>query len=51
MAICVIALVGMVIQCAAHNYWALMVGRIINAVSMGNRESPIKLCVPVISDC
>ncbi|OAA57395.1 General substrate transporter [Niveomyces insectorum RCEF 264] len=43
MVICVIALVGMVIQCAAHNYWALMVGRIVNALSMGIEAN----CIPM----
>ncbi|CAH0027792.1 unnamed protein product [Clonostachys rhizophaga] len=33
--ICVVALIGMVIQAAVLNYWVLMVGRLINAFSMG----------------
>lgn len=33
--ICVIALIGMVIQAAVLNYWVLMAGRLINALSMG----------------
>ncbi|CAG9970408.1 unnamed protein product [Clonostachys byssicola] len=38
--ICVVALIGMVIQAAVLNYWVLMVGRLINAFSMG---MPIQL--------
>lgn len=33
--VCVIAIVGMVIQCVVLNYWVLTVGRLINAFSMG----------------
>jgi MFS family permease len=33
--ICVVALIGMVIQAAVLNYWVLMVGGLINAFSMG----------------
>ncbi|CAI6094856.1 unnamed protein product [Clonostachys chloroleuca] len=33
--ICVVALIGMVIQAAVLNYWVLMAGRLINALSMG----------------
>ncbi|KAI1846170.1 hypothetical protein JX266_007695 [Neoarthrinium moseri] len=41
--ICLIALVGMVIQCAVRNYWALMVGRLINAVSMGIEANTVPM--------
>ncbi|CAH0057654.1 unnamed protein product [Clonostachys solani] len=41
--ICVVALIGMVIQAAVLNYWVLMVGRLINAFSMGIEAN----CVPM----
>ena len=43
MVICVIAIVGMVIQCVVLNYWVLTVGRLINAFSMGIEAN----CVPM----
>jgi MFS family permease len=33
--LCIIALVGMIIQSSVRNYWGLMVGRMVNGVSMG----------------
>lgn len=41
--ICVIGLIGMIIQAAVVNYWALMIGRLINAFSMGIEAN----CVPM----
>lgn len=35
MVVCGIALVGMIMQAAIPNYWGLMAGRLVNAVSMG----------------
>ncbi|KAH8896852.1 putative transporter [Thozetella sp. PMI_491] len=37
--ICVIALIGMILQAAVLNYWVLMTGRLINAFSMGKQDS------------
>lgn len=33
--LCVIAIIGMIMQCAIRNYWGLMAGRLVNALSMG----------------
>jgi MFS transporter, SP family, sugar:H+ symporter len=41
--LCIIALVGMIIQAATHNFWALMMGRLINSLSMGIEAN----CVPM----
>lgn len=41
--ICIVALVGMVIQVAVKNFWALVAGRLINAFSMGLEAN----CVPM----
>ncbi|OQU99843.1 hypothetical protein CLAIMM_05421 [Cladophialophora immunda] len=41
--LCIIALVGMVIQSSVRNYWGLMVGRMVNGVSMGIEAN----CIPM----
>lgn len=41
--LCLVALVGMVIQAATNNFWALMVGRFVNSLSMGIEAN----CVPM----
>ena len=33
--LCIIALIGMIMQCAIRSYWGLMAGRLVNAISMG----------------
>lgn len=42
--VCLIALLGMILQCAIHNYWGLMAGRLVNALSMGNYLMPNPFC-------
>lgn len=41
--ICVIAIVGIIIQSAVNNYWAIMAGRLVNSVSMGIEAN----CIPM----
>ncbi|KAJ3547064.1 hypothetical protein NM208_g1694 [Fusarium decemcellulare] len=41
--VCLIALVGMILQCAIDSYWGIMAGRLVNAVSMGIEAN----CVPM----
>lgn len=38
--VCVVALIGMIMQCAIPSYWGLMAGRLVNALSMGMLLSP-----------
>lgn len=35
MIVCGIGIIGMIMQCSIPNYWGLMAGRLVNAVSMG----------------
>ncbi|KAF4990008.1 hypothetical protein FDECE_14523 [Fusarium decemcellulare] len=37
--VCLIALVGMILQCAIDSYWGIMAGRLVNAVSMGMNQN------------
>ncbi|OJD31516.1 general substrate transporter [Diplodia corticola] len=41
--ICIIAIVGIIIQSAVSNYWAIMAGRLVNSVSMGIEAN----CIPM----
>ncbi|KKY28694.1 putative high-affinity glucose [Diplodia seriata] len=41
--ICIIAIVGIIIQAAVNNYWAIMAGRLVNSVSMGIEAN----CIPM----
>lgn len=41
--ICIIAIVGITIQAAVNNYWAIMAGRLVNSISMGIEAN----CIPM----
>ncbi|GME57872.1 putative high-affinity glucose transporter protein [Neofusicoccum parvum] len=41
--ICIIAIVGIIIQAAVNNYWAIMAGRLVNSISMGIEAN----CIPM----
>lgn len=37
--VCVVALIGMILQCTIPSYWGIMAGRLVNALSMGTSLS------------
>ncbi|KAJ5579517.1 uncharacterized protein N7459_005502 [Penicillium hispanicum] len=39
--ICGIAIVGIILQCAIPSYWGIMVGRLINSISMGLESNTV----------